>query len=84
MAKSKTKKRARKKKKTEAKGYDAFGRRLGTQGALIDEKLSKTPKTVEQLVSQTKLPKRRIMTHVRHLVKKDFVKKDKDGKYRIK
>ena len=81
--KAKTKKKARKKKakKTEAKGYDEFGRRLGTQGHLIDTKLSKVPKSVEQLMAQTRLPKHRIMTHVRDLCNKKYIHKNKDGKY---
>ncbi len=86
MKKPKTKKQARKKKSKakKATGYDEFGRRLGTQGHLIDTKLSKTPKTLEQLAKETKLPKRRIATHVRHLCIKKFIVKDKEGKYRRK
>jgi DNA-binding MarR family transcriptional regulator len=82
MSKKKKKKKVAKKKvgvKT-----DAFGRRLGTQGALIDTKLSKKGKTVKQLAEETKLPVGRISTHVRDLLGKGFIKKDKQGKYSIK
>ncbi len=88
---TKTKKKKTTAKKKEAKTAkksevekDAFGRRLGTQGALIDTKLDKTPKSIKQLVKECKLSKGRISTHLRWLVEKGFVKKDKDGKYSIK
>lgn len=71
-------------KKSKAVGYDEFGRRLGTQGALIDTKLSKSPKSIKQLADQTKLSKGRITTHVRDLVKRKLIVKDKAGKYRRK
>jgi len=83
MAKKKTKKRT-KKAAPKKEGYDVYGRRLGTQGHLINTKMSKTPKSVEQLAKECRLPVRRIATHVRDLTKKGFFKKDKDGKYSIK
>jgi len=63
--------------------FDKFNRRLGTQGALIDEKMSKIPKSIEQLSKECKLPKGRIATHLRDLTKKGFFKRTKDG-YAIK
>jgi len=62
---------------------DAFGRRLGTQGALIDEHLDKKGKTVEQLAKECKMPTGRISNHVRDLVSKGFLKKGKDGDYAL-
>jgi len=85
-AKKKTKKAKKQNSSTKQeakKGYDKFGRRLNTQGALIDEHLSQKGKTVEQLAKECKLPKGRISTHVRDLLGKGFIKKTKDG-YSIK
>ena len=65
----------------EKKGYDAFGRRLGTQGALIDEHLDKKGKSVKQLIEECKLPAARISFHMRSFVHEGFLKKDKDNKY---
>jgi len=65
----------------EKKGYDAFGRRLGTQGALIDEHLDKKGKSVKQLVEECKLPSTRISFHMGLFVHEGFLKKDKDNKY---
>lgn len=81
---SKKKKKVSKKKKAVGVKTDAFGRRLGTQGALIDTKLSKKGKTVKQLAEETKLSTVRVSTHVRDLLGKGFIKKDKQGKYSIK
>ena len=63
------------------KGCDAFGRRLGTQGALIDEHLDKKGKSVKQLIEECKLPAARISFHMRSFVHEGFLKKDKDNKY---
>ena len=90
-----TKKKTTKKKTTEKKTKkakakksvvekDGFGRRLNTQGSLINTKLDKRGKTVEQLAKETKLPIGRISNHVRDLVGKGFVVKTKEVKYRIK
>ena len=65
----------------EKKGYDAFGRRLGTQGALIDEHLDTKGKSVKQLVEECKLPAARISFHMGLFVHEGFLKKDKDNKY---
>ena len=84
--KSKKKKKAAKKTVVKAvvkekKGCDAFGRRLGTQGALIDEHLDKNGKSVKQLIEECKLPAARISFHMRSFVHEGFLKKDKDNKY---
>jgi len=80
--KSKKKPKEKKEKKEKAKAeVDRFGRRLGSQGALIDEKLSKTGKTMEAICKETKLPARRVNTHLKGLITKGFVKKDKNDKY---
>ena len=72
------------KKATKKTGvFDKFNRRLGTQGALIDEHLSESGKTIAQLAEETGLSNGRIATHVRDLTGKGFIKKDKDGKYSI-
>jgi hypothetical protein len=74
------------KKKTDKKKtaeVDFFGRRVGTQGHLIDTKLSKKPKSPEQLSKETKLPLARIKTHVRFYAKKGMLVV-KDGKYSLK
>lgn len=90
MGKKKKKKKAKKKQEQNTKAkpkevkVDEFGRRLGTQGALIDKHLSKTPKSIEQLSKECKLPVGRVATHLRDLTGKGFFKKDKDGKYSIK
>lgn len=81
---SKSKKKVKKQNNEKEAKFDKFNRRLGTQGALIDTKLSKTPKSVEQLAKECKLPVGRIRTHVRDLTSKGFIKKDKDGKFSIK
>jgi len=94
MSKSKNKKKKttenekKTTKKKEAvkkeKGIDAFGRRLGTQGALIDSCLSKEPKSVETLAKECKLPVQRIRTHLNDLEEKGFIKSNKDGNYSVK
>ena len=63
---------------------DAFGRRLGTQGAKIDEHLSKKPKTIATIAKETKMSTGRISNHMRDLVSKGFVKKNKEGEYFVK
>ena len=78
------KKTAKKKVEVKSKGYDEFGRRLGTQGHLIDTKLTKEGKSIEQLAKETKLPVGRIQTHMRAFVSKGFVTKDKKGNYKLK
>lgn len=81
MAKKKktVKKKSTKKAKTKV---DFLGRREGTQGWAIDEVLSKQPKTAQKLADESKLPLRRIMTHMSHYVRlgKLGVKKSKSGK----
>ncbi len=82
----KSKKKGKKKKTTakkEAAEVDDFGRRLGTQGALIDEKLSKKGKTAEAIAKETKLTVARVSTHLRDLLSKKFIT-EKDDKYSIK
>lgn len=81
---SKKKKKVKKQSSEKEAKFDKFNRRLGTQGALIDEHLSKKPKSVEQLAKECKLPVGRIRTHVRDLTSKGFIKKDKQGRYSIK
>ncbi len=63
---------------------DAFGRRAGSQGALIDTKLGKKAKSIEEIAKESKLPVGRISNHMRDLLSKGFVIKNNDGKYRIK
>lgn len=75
-----SKKKAKKKKKVKKKvGVDKCGRREGTQGYLINTKITDKPKTVEALCKETKLPKRRITTHVYHMTKLGFFKKSAKG-----
>ncbi len=81
-------KATKKKKASEEKGneenVDAFGRRLGTQGAHIDSVLSKKQgMTVEAIAKKTKLPTGRVSVHMGWLVNKGLVQ-NKAGKYTIK
>jgi len=64
-------------------GKDAFGRRLGSQGALIDEHISNEGKTIKEIAEATGLPNGRVSTHLRDLLSKGFLKRDDNGKYSI-
>jgi len=71
----KTKKAAK-----EKGGVDIFGRRLGTQVALIDSFLTnKSPITIEELVKKTKLTNARIAEHLDNLMKEKKLKKTDKG-----
>lgn len=80
------KKKVTKKTKTEKSVVekDGFGRRLNTQGSFINTKLDKKGVTIQQLAKETKLPIGRISNHMRDLINKGFVIRNKEGKYRIK
>ena len=62
---------------------DKFGSRLGTERAKVNTRLSKEPKTVQQLADEAGLKNTYFRKHLASLISEGFVVKTKDG-YKLK
>lgn len=71
------------KKPGEPAGKDQFDCRLGSQAATINATLSKEPKTLEAIVTESGLPVGRVKSHLKSLMEDGHVV-EKDGTYAVK
>lgn len=74
-----------KKKKTERKevAKSKFGHRIGSQAADIDVILTKKGMTIKEIAKAAKVPEKRATNYLRYAMKKGFVEKTKNDKFRV-
>jgi hypothetical protein len=65
-------------KKSENKGKDKFGSRIGTNNAKVNACLSSTPKTMTQLVKEAKI-EGTVYSNLNKLVKAGYVQQTEKG-----
>ena len=71
-------------KKKETSDVDKFECRCGTQSAAINSFTTEEPKTAEAIAKGCRLPLPRVRSHLGTMIKRGWVTKTKDGKFKAK